>query len=113
MQLGLSRRGKRRPKPKRKLICFVLFVCLFVFFFLQKYAPLFDQEKIGMIELPYLTEERLHKMGLPMGPRIRILQEAQLSAPHGGGRHGDGLNVYGIVWTLFSFLPTSLSLFRW
>ena len=32
MQLGLSRRGKRRPKPKRKLICFVLFVCLSFFF---------------------------------------------------------------------------------
>ena len=64
------------------------------FFFQQKYAPLFDQEKIGMIELPYLTEERLHKMGIPMGPRIRILQEAQLSQT----RCSDSLSVYGIVW---------------
>ena len=30
-----------------------------------------------MLELPYLNEERLEKLGLPMGPRIRILQEAQ------------------------------------
>lgn len=43
----------------------------------QKYAALFEQEKIGMLELPYLTEERLHKIGIPMGPRLRILQEAQ------------------------------------
>ncbi|XP_050715084.1 collagen alpha-2(I) chain-like isoform X2 [Eriocheir sinensis] len=43
----------------------------------EKYAPLFEQEKIGMLELPYLTEERLHKIGIPMGPRLRILQEAQ------------------------------------
>nr|CAH0112383.1 unnamed protein product [Daphnia galeata] len=57
----------------------------------EKYAPLFDQEKIGMIELPYLTEERLHKMGIPMGPRIRILQEAQLSI------RSDSMNDYGMV----------------
>ena len=57
----------------------------------QKYAPLFDQEKIGMIELPYLTEERLQKMGIPMGPRIRILQEAQLSL------RSDNISDYGMV----------------
>jgi Fe2+ transport system protein FeoA len=44
-----------------------------------------------MIELPYLTEERLHKMGIPMGPRIRILQEAQLSI------RSDSMNDYGMV----------------
>lgn len=42
----------------------------------QKYATNFENEKIGIKELPYLTEERLQKMGIPMGPRIRILQEA-------------------------------------
>lgn len=30
------------------------------------------------MELPYLSEERLHKLGIPLGPRLRILQEAQL-----------------------------------
>lgn len=47
---------------------------------MQKYAAAFEQERVGMVELPYLTEERLQKMGIPMGPRLRILQEAQISA---------------------------------
>uniref|UniRef100_T1JCP6 SAM domain-containing protein n=1 Tax=Strigamia maritima TaxID=126957 RepID=T1JCP6_STRMM len=45
----------------------------------EKYASNFENERIGMIELPYLTEERLQKIGIPMGPRMRILQEAQMS----------------------------------
>lgn len=45
----------------------------------EKYASLFENEKIGMVELPYLTEERLQKMGVPLGPRLRIMQEAQIS----------------------------------
>ena len=44
-----------------------------------------------MIELPYLTEERLHKMGIPMGPRIRILQEAQICI------RTENLSDYGMV----------------
>ena len=48
-------------------------------FFLQnlgyeKYAGIFEEAKIGMLELPYLSEERLEKLGIPLGPRIRILQ---------------------------------------
>ncbi|PSN35233.1 hypothetical protein C0J52_15516 [Blattella germanica] len=45
----------------------------------EKYAGTFEQERVGMVELPYLTEERLQKMGIPLGPRLRILQEAQIS----------------------------------
>ncbi|XP_023218810.1 uncharacterized protein LOC111621009 isoform X1 [Centruroides sculpturatus] len=45
----------------------------------EKYAPQFELEKIGIMELPYLTEDRLQKIGIPMGPRMRILQEAQMS----------------------------------
>lgn len=45
----------------------------------QKYASLFEAERVGMIELPYLGEERLQKLGVPLGPRLRILQEAQIS----------------------------------
>ncbi|CAG9832235.1 unnamed protein product [Diabrotica balteata] len=44
-----------------------------------KYATIFETERIGMVELPYLSEERLQKMGLPLGPRLRIMQEAQIS----------------------------------
>ncbi|KAI4463465.1 hypothetical protein MML48_4g00015626 [Holotrichia oblita] len=45
----------------------------------EKYATVFENERIGMVELPYLTEERLQKLGVPLGPRLRIMQEAQIS----------------------------------
>ncbi|CAH1098615.1 unnamed protein product [Psylliodes chrysocephalus] len=45
----------------------------------EKYATVFENERIGMVELPYMSEERLQKMGLPLGPRLRIMQEAQIS----------------------------------
>ena len=54
----------------------------------QKYAPLFERERIGMLELPYMTEDRLQKLGVPIGPRLRILHEAQLSM------RADNPNVY-------------------
>ena len=54
----------------------------------QKYAALFERERIGMIELPYMTEDRLQKLGIPIGPRLRILQEAQMSL------RNDNFNVY-------------------
>ncbi|XP_037072659.1 uncharacterized protein LOC119093756 [Pollicipes pollicipes] len=54
----------------------------------EKYATLFERERIGMLELPYMTEERLQKLGVPIGPRLRILHEAQVSL------RNDNLNVY-------------------
>ncbi|KRT81149.1 Sterile alpha motif containing protein, partial [Oryctes borbonicus] len=33
----------------------------------EKYATVFENERIGMVELPYLTEERLQKLGVPLG----------------------------------------------
>ncbi|XP_015834407.1 uncharacterized protein LOC100141693 isoform X2 [Tribolium castaneum] len=45
----------------------------------EKYANVFESERVGMVELPYLSEERLQKMGVPLGPRLRIMQEAQIS----------------------------------
>ena len=45
----------------------------------EKYASIFEEAKIGMLELPYLTEDRLEKLGIPTGPRLRILQEAKVS----------------------------------
>ncbi|XP_067943213.1 uncharacterized protein [Watersipora subatra] len=48
----------------------------------EKYQPLFNAEHIGMLELPYMSEERLRTLGIPLGPRVRILQEAkQLCCP--------------------------------
>ncbi|XP_065211101.1 uncharacterized protein LOC135839136 isoform X2 [Planococcus citri] len=47
----------------------------------EKYAPVFEKERVGLVELPYMSEERLQKLGIPMGPRLRILQEAQLGFP--------------------------------
>ena len=45
----------------------------------EKYASIFEEAKIGMLELPYLTEDRLEKLGIPTGPRLRIVQEARAS----------------------------------
>ncbi|RWS31363.1 hypothetical protein B4U80_01378, partial [Leptotrombidium deliense] len=42
----------------------------------EKYCSKFESEKIGINELILMNEERLQKLGIPMGPRIRILQEA-------------------------------------
>ncbi|KAF6017370.1 hypothetical protein EB796_024324 [Bugula neritina] len=42
----------------------------------EKYSTMFENEKIGLLELPYMTEEALKSIGIPLGPRTRILQEA-------------------------------------
>ncbi|XP_056021249.1 neuron navigator 3-like isoform X2 [Ostrea edulis] len=54
----------------------------------EKFVSNFDAEHIGMLELPYMNEERLEKIGIPMGPRLRILQEAQNCFQH------ENLNIY-------------------
>ena len=56
----------------------------------EKYASIFEEAKIGMLELPYLSEERLEKLGIPLGPRIRILQESKM--PY--SMEGQNYNVY-------------------
>ena len=56
----------------------------------EKYASIFEEAKIGMLELPYLSEERLEKLGVPLGPRIRILQEVKM--PY--SLEGQNYNVY-------------------
>ncbi|VVC26396.1 Hypothetical protein CINCED_3A025806 [Cinara cedri] len=56
----------------------------------EKYAAAFEKEKIGLVELPYMSEERMHKIGIPMGPRLRIMQEAQLGFP---GMHENTLAI--------------------
>lgn len=61
--------------------------------FLQKlgyeiYASLFESERITITELPYCSEERLKLLGIPLGPRLRIIQEAQSAFRQ------DNLNIY-------------------
>ena len=46
----------------------------------EKYAAIFEEAKIGLLELPYLAEERLEKLGIPLGPRMRIMQECRVAA---------------------------------
>ncbi|EDO31589.1 predicted protein [Nematostella vectensis] len=42
----------------------------------ERFAPNFAAEQIGVLELPYLSEERLQGLGIPLGPRLRIVEEA-------------------------------------
>ena len=44
--------------------------------FLQQYLSYFERERIGLVELPHITEEQLIQLGIPMGPRQRIIDEA-------------------------------------
>ncbi len=48
--------------------------CWLVAHGLEKYAPAFEAHEIGLAELPELTESHLVELGLPMGPRIRLLK---------------------------------------
>ncbi|CAF0840307.1 unnamed protein product [Rotaria sordida] len=43
----------------------------------DEYAPLLEQEKIGIYELPYISERKLQSLGIPYGPCTRIIHEAQ------------------------------------
>ncbi|XP_028512510.1 uncharacterized protein LOC110231314 isoform X2 [Exaiptasia diaphana] len=42
----------------------------------ERFAAKFGAEQIGILELPYLNEERLQSLGIPLGPRLRIVEEA-------------------------------------
>ena len=46
----------------------------------EKFATTLEDAKIGMLELPYVSEDRLEMMGIPMGPRLRILAECKTAA---------------------------------
>lgn len=43
----------------------------------ERFIPHFKAEEIGILELPYVTEQRLQNLGIPLGPRLRILEEIQ------------------------------------
>lgn len=43
----------------------------------DRFIPHFKAEEIGILELPYMTEQRLQNLGIPLGPRLRMLEEMQ------------------------------------
>ena len=40
---------------------------------LGKYADVFEENEIGVLDLPLLSDDDLRELGLPMGPRKRLL----------------------------------------
>lgn len=43
----------------------------------QEHIVTFKSAGIGLPELPHVTADKLKELGIPLGHRIRILQEAQ------------------------------------
>ncbi|CAF1594563.1 unnamed protein product [Rotaria magnacalcarata] len=43
----------------------------------EEYAAILEHEKIGIYELPYISERKLQSLGIPYGPCARIIYEAQ------------------------------------
>jgi hypothetical protein len=52
---------------------------------LGKYASMFVDNEIEIGDLAYLSEDDLEKLGLPMGPRKRLLAAMQAAQPHSTG----------------------------
>lgn len=46
---------------------------------LEKYITVFDEAEIDLLALPYLTEEILIELGLPLGPRLKIISAIKSS----------------------------------
>jgi len=44
---------------------------------LEKYGPLFDEHELTLDVLPHLTESDINQLGLPLGPRRRLLVAIQ------------------------------------
>ena len=53
---------------------------------LGKYSSMFVDNEIEIDDLAYLKEEDLEKLGLPMGPRKRLLAAMQAAQPKSMGR---------------------------
>jgi len=43
---------------------------------LAKYADIFKEHEVGLRDLPHLTDDDLKTLGLPLGPRRRLLAAA-------------------------------------
>lgn len=80
LYLNMKQFGKFQFQCKTKqcvsIIYFNYFFLLITAFPPQKYAALLEKEKVGAAELPYVGEDKLRALGVPLGPRMRILKEA-------------------------------------
>lgn len=47
------------------------------FVFQQRFVDNFEAEQVGILEVAYMTEERLQGLGIPLGPRLRIMEEVK------------------------------------
>lgn len=52
------------------------------YFFQQRFADNFEAEQVGILEMAYMTEERLQSLGIPLGPRLRIMEEVKKLSWH-------------------------------
>ena len=52
---------------------------------LGEYAKTFEAEKIDLDAVGYLGEEDLEKLGIPMGPRKKLLAAIQTHTPEDQG----------------------------
>eukprot|EP00727_Mastigamoeba_balamuthi_P010031 m51a1_g5650 putative protein kinase domain containing protein (697) ;mRNA; f:864356-866826 len=68
---------------------------------LEKYAETFEKEEVTVNEISLLTEETLIRMGLPMGPRLRILAKIKDmpvdDSPLTGAAESDGDTLLNVI----------------
>lgn len=43
----------------------------------ERFVDNFEAEQVGILEVAYMTEERLQSLGIPLGPRLRIMEEVK------------------------------------
>lgn len=43
----------------------------------ERFVDNFEAEQVGILEVAYMTEERLQGLGIPLGPRLRIMEEVK------------------------------------
>jgi len=48
----------------------------------ERFADNFEAEQVGILEMAYMTEERLQSLGIPLGPRLRIMEEVKKLSWH-------------------------------
>ncbi|XP_078349255.1 uncharacterized protein LOC144634229 isoform X2 [Oculina patagonica] len=48
----------------------------------ERFADNFEAEQVGILEMSYMTEERLQSLGIPLGPRLRIMEEVKKLSWH-------------------------------